>query len=115
MTDSVSRVTGVTSDGVRVGSVAGHTATHGVPISVDVAGCPGAAGRGTAGVRGPGTHREMAGASTQSVVEDHGGAGELSGCDTAVHGAATGYVALQAGTDGVTLVVDHTVGQLPTW
>jgi len=103
------------SDGVRVGSVAGHTATHGVPISVHVADCPGAAGRGTAGVRGPGTNREMAGASTQSVVEDHGGAGELSGCDTAVHGAPTGDVALQAGTDGITLVVDHTVGQLPTW
>ena len=105
----------VTSDGVRVGSVAGHTATHGVPISVDGAGCPGATGRGTAGVRGPRSNREMAGASTKSVVEDHGGLRELLGCDTAVHGATAGYEALQAGTDGVTLVVDHTLGQLSTW
>ena len=105
----------VTSDGVRVGSVAGHTATHGVPISVDGAGCPGAAGCGTAGVRGPGPHREMAGASTQSVVEDHGGLRELGGRDTAVHRATAGYEALQAGTDGVTLVVGQTLGQLPAW
>ena len=105
----------LTSDGVRVGSIAGHTATHGVPVSVDGAGCSGAAGRGTAGVRGLGTNREMAGATAQSVVEDHGGARELDGGDTAVHRATAGYEARLAGTDGVTLVVDHTLGQFPAW
>ena len=57
----------------------------------------------------------MAGAAAQSVVEDDGGAGELGGGDTAVHWAAAGYEALLAGADGVTLVVDHTAGQLPAW
>ena len=103
----------VTSDGVRVRSVARHTATHGVAVSVDGAGCSWATGCGTAGVRGPGSHREMAGPPAQSVVQDHGGARELLGRDAAVHGAATGDVALQAGTDRVALVVHHTLGQAP--
>ena len=105
----------VTSDGVRVRSVARHTATHGVAVSVHGAGCSGATGCGTAGVRGPGSHREMAGPPAQSVVQDHGGARELLGRDAAVHGAATGDVALQAGTDRVALVVHHTLGPSHTY
>ena len=100
----------VTSDGVRVGSVARHTPTQRVAVPVGGALGVGPAWCGIAGVCGP-PCRDVGRASPQPVVEDDGGARELGGGQAAVHWAAPRDVACHAGADGVTLVVDSTVSE----
>jgi len=95
-------------DGVGGRGEAGHTATLGVTIPVDTAGGAWAAGGGHTGVtRGWRPHTQVSRASSQSVVKDDGGGGELSGRQTPVHWTALGDKAGDTAADGVTSIVDH--------